>query len=250
MKPRRDRTMRAKLIDNIGKEEAAIASVYNLSDNGDITLVAAAKNENRQAFEVLVERHARRVFFAARRMTRTREDAEDVVQQSFQKAFAHLHQFEGKSSFSTWLTRIAMNEALMLLRRSHGLREVPMDDSNANEEAATLVEVPDASPDPEDDYSQRERQRILSAAMNELTPGMRKAIQLRELDERSTEETARIMGISVGAVKARVFHGRRKLRERLKRYVGSAWTSGRDASRTIGNTRHISRDPVPCNACD
>jgi hypothetical protein len=85
--------------------------------------------------------------------------------------------------------------------------------------------------------------------MNELTPGMRKAIRLRELDERSMEETARIMGISVGAVKAQVFHGRRKLREKLLLYFGSPWTSGRDASRTIGNARHIAQDRVAGHAC-
>jgi len=249
MKPRRSRTVPAKLIDNTGKEETAVASVYSLSDKGDMTLVAAAKNQDRQAFEILVERHARRVLFTARRMTRTPEDAEDVVQQSLQKAFVHLHQFEGKSSFSTWLTRIAINEALILLRKSRGLREMSMNDSTEGEEALFALEVPDSSPDPEGIYSQRERERILSSVMNDLPHGTRRAIQLRELDERSTEETARIMGISVGAVKARVFHGRRKLRERLKRYVGSTWTSGRNASRTIRNTRHISQDQVPCNAC-
>ena len=249
MKPRRDRTLPARATDNVGKEDAAIASVYSLSDKGDMTLVAAAKKENHQAFEVLVERHTRKIFFAARRMTRTREDAEDVVQQSLQKAFVHLNQFEGKSSFSTWLTRIAINEALILLRKSRGLREVPMDDANANEEAPTVVKIPDSGQSPEDSFSQRERQRILFSALSELPHGMRRAMQLRELDERSTEETARIMGISVGAVKARVFHGRRKLRERLNRYVGSAWTSGRDASRTIGNTEHFSQDQVACNAC-
>src|SRR5580704_18618909 len=149
MKPRRDLTESPKFIDDVGKEEAAIASVYSLSDNGDMTLVAAAKNENRQAFEVLVERHARRVFSAARRMTRTREDADDVVQQSFQKAFTHLRQFEGKSAFSTWLTRITITEALMFLRRSRRFREVLIDDLNRNEETTTVLEVPDSSPDPE-----------------------------------------------------------------------------------------------------
>jgi RNA polymerase sigma-70 factor (ECF subfamily) len=181
-------------------------------------------------------------------MTRTREDAEDVVQQSLQKAFVHLHQFEGKSSFSTWLTRIAINEALILLRKSRGLREALISDSTEGEEAQFVREIPDSGPSPEDNYAQRERRRILFAALNELPHRTRRAIQLRELDERSTEETARIMGISVGAVKARVFHGRRKLRERLKRYFGSAWTSGRGISRTIGNTRHMSQDRVACNA--
>jgi RNA polymerase sigma-70 factor (ECF subfamily) len=249
MKPRRNRNVSPKFTEDIGKQKAATASGYSLSDKGDMTLVAAAKNENRQAFEILVERHARRVFFAARRMTRTREDAEDVLQQSLQKAFIHLRQFEGKSSFSTWLTRIAINEALILLRKSRGLREVLINDSAEGEETPFVLEIPDSDPNPEDSYSQRERQRILFSALNELPHGMRRAIQLRELDERSTQETARIMGISVNAVKARVFHGRRKLRERLKRYVGSAWVSGRGASRTIGNTKHFSQDQVACNAC-
>jgi RNA polymerase sigma-70 factor, ECF subfamily len=249
MKPRNDRTVSTKFVDDIGKQEAAIASPHSLSDKGDMSLVAAAKNENRQAFEILVERHARRVSFAARRMTRTREDAEDVVQQSWQKAFIHLRQFEGKSSFSTWLTRIAINEALILLRKSRGRHEVLINDSTESDEARFALEIPDSGPNPEDNYSRLEQQRILFSALNELPHGTRRAIQLRELDERSTQETARIMGISVNAVKARVFHGRRKLRERLQHYVGSAWTSGKDASRTIGNTRHISQDQVACNAC-
>jgi RNA polymerase sigma-70 factor (ECF subfamily) len=214
-----------------------------------MTLVAAAKNENRQAFEILVERHARKIFFAARRMTRTREDAEDVVQQSFQKAFVHLHQFEGKSSFSTWLTRIAINEALILLRKSRGLREVLINDSAEEKEAQLALEIPDSGQSPEDNYSQRERRQILFSALNELPHGTRRVIQLRELGERSTEETARIMGISAGAVKTRLFHGRRKLRERLRHHFGSAWTSGRDASRAIGNTSRPSQDQATCNAC-
>jgi RNA polymerase sigma-70 factor (ECF subfamily) len=248
MKPPRDRTGPAKPMNKTGKEEAAVTFAYGLSDKGDMTLVAAAKNENRQAFEVLVERHARRIFFTARRMTRTREDAEDVVQQSLQKAFVHLDQFEGKSSFSTWLTRIAINEALILLRKTRGLREELVNDSSEDGEAQFTLEIPDSGQSPEDNYSQREQQRILLSAIKELPDATRRAMQLRELDERSTEETARIMGISVGAVKARVFHGRRKLRERLKRYVGSAWRPGRDASRTIGDARPISQDQVACNA--
>src|SRR5260370_16857953 len=170
MKPRRDRILPAKPIDNIGKEEAAIASVYGLSDKGDMTLVAAAKNENRQAFEVLGERHARRIFFAARRMTRTREDAEDVVQQSLQKAFVHLNQFEGKSSFSTWLTRIAINEALILLRKSRGLREELINDSTEGAEAQFALEIPDSGQSPEATYSHRHHHRILSSPFNTLPP--------------------------------------------------------------------------------
>jgi RNA polymerase sigma-70 factor, ECF subfamily len=241
--------MPTKFIHNIDSEEAAIASIDTISGNPDMALVAAAKNGNTKAFEMLVERHEQRIFLVARRITRTREDAEDVVQQSFQKAFTHLRNFEERSAFSTWLTRIAITEALMLLRRNRGLREVLIDDVNRNEETTTALEVPDGSPDPEVSYSQRERAEMLSLAINELSPETRRAIRLRELDERSSEETARIMGISVSALKGRMFHGRRKLRERLKRFVEPAWTPARKPSRTIGNTRHLSQDQVPCNAC-
>jgi RNA polymerase sigma factor (sigma-70 family) len=123
---------------------------------------------------------------------------------------------------------------------------VLIDDLSGNEETATVLEVRDSSPDPEAIYSQREWAEMLSLAMNELPPGIRRAVQLRELDERSSEEAARIMGISVSALKGRMFQGRRKLRE--KRYVGSAWTSARKTSRTLDNTRHISQDQVACNA--
>jgi RNA polymerase sigma-70 factor (ECF subfamily) len=242
--------MPTKLADNIDREEASTAFINNIPGKGDMALVAAAKNGNARAFEILVERHEQKIFFVARRITRTREDAEDVVQQSFQKAFTHLGKFEGRSAFSTWLTRIAITEALMSLRRSRVLREVLIDDLNGNEETTTALEVPDGSPDPEVRYSQRERAEMLSLAINELSPGTRRAIRLRELDERSSEETARIMGISVSALKGRMFHGRRKLRERLKRFVEPAWTSARKPSRTIDNATHVLPGQVPCNACD
>ena len=171
------------------------------------------------------------------------------MQQSFQKAFTHLRNFEGRSAFSTWLTRIAINEALMFARRTRGLREVLLDDVNENEEAATAMEVPDSSPNPEAIYSQRESAEMLALAMNELPAGTRRAIQLRELDGRSSEETARIMGISEAALKGRTFHGRKKLRERLQHIVKPAWRSARRPSRETGNTTHISQDQVTCNAC-
>jgi RNA polymerase sigma-70 factor, ECF subfamily len=184
--------------------------------NEEATLIAAAKRGEGQAFEILIDRHQRRILAIARRFTRIREDAEDIAQRSFHKAFVHLHKFEGKSSFSTWLTRIAMNEALMWLRTRRGLREVPIDDLCGKAESAVRVEVPDSHAGPESVFLQSERSRILSAAMNKLTPRIRTAIQLRELRELSTKETARVMGVSVGAVKARVFHGRKKLRHLLR----------------------------------
>jgi RNA polymerase sigma-70 factor, ECF subfamily len=239
--------MSTKLMENIDRDESAVPFIDNIPRKGDMTLVAAAKNGNRKAFEILVKRHEQKIFFVARRITRSREDAEDVVQQTFQKAFTHLRKFEGRSAFSTWLTRIAITEALILLRRRRGFREVLIDDLNANEENPAALDVPDSSPDPEAIYSQREWVEMLYSAVNELPTGMRRAIQLRELDERSSEETAQIMGISVGALKGRAFHGRRKLRERLEHIVERACRTARKTSRTIGNTTHISQGHMACN---
>jgi RNA polymerase sigma-70 factor, ECF subfamily len=213
----------------------------------DAFLVAAKRGDS-AAFEILCKQSANTVFHLARRIMRNNEDAEDVVQESFQQAFIHLKNFNGDSRFSTWVSRIAINAALMKLRKKHHLLNMSLDESTA-EQPSSRIDLEDQGPNPEQLYARIERQKILSEVMKELTPGMRKAIELRELDERSTEETAQIMGISVTAVKGRVFHGRRKLRERLQHYVGSARTSGSDTSRTTGNARHISQDQIACNAC-
>ena len=189
-------------------------------------LVAAANRGDSAAFETLCKQAASTVFNVARRMMRNNEDAEDVLQESFQQAFVHLKGFNGDSRFSTWLTRIAINTALMKLRKKNPLRDVSLDESAETEESSHRIDIEDHGLNPEQLCAQEEQQQILSEALNVLTPGMRKAIQLRELDERSTEETAQIMGISVSAVKARVFHGRKKLRETLNHFAGSAWARG------------------------
>jgi RNA polymerase sigma-70 factor (ECF subfamily) len=242
--------MPVELMEAIGGANAMSSSADRLVAEEDAVLVAAAKTGDTRAFELLVERHERRIFSLAQRMTRNREDAEDVVQQSFQKAFIHLKKFEGESLLSTWLTRIAINEALMLLRRKRGSREVPIEESSTKNETAVLLDFPDSGPNPEDVCLQHERERILSAGMNELRPGIRKAIELRDLGELSTEETARVMGLSIGAVKGRVFHGRRKLLQMLKRYVESTRTYGNQALRTRRNANGISRHRLVCSACN
>jgi RNA polymerase sigma-70 factor, ECF subfamily len=216
----------------------------------DKAFLIAAKRGDSAAFEVLCKRSANTVFRIARQMMRNDQDAEDVVQESFERALVHLKSFKGDSRFSTWLSRIAINAALMKLRKKDHLRDVSLDESPGTEQPSARIDVEDQGPNPEQLYAQKERQRILSEAISELTPGMRKAFELHELDERSTEETARMMGVSVGAIKARLFHGRRKLRERLKGYVGSVRTYGRGAPQAIANTRRVSQDRVACNACE
>jgi RNA polymerase sigma-70 factor, ECF subfamily len=182
----------------------------------------AAKDGDLAAFEVLYKQYASMLFHIARRMMRSKEDAEDVVQESFQLAFIHLQSFKGGSRFSTWLARIAINAALMKLRRKHHLWNVSLHQPDGTERASSSLEVEDQGLNPEELYAHKELRRSLSEALHELTPGMRKAIELRDLGERSAEETAQIMGISVSAVKARIFHGRRKLGERLKDHVRPA----------------------------
>jgi RNA polymerase sigma-70 factor, ECF subfamily len=228
---------------------------YNVTDRtrraiarAEDRFLVAAKRGDSAAFEILCRQSANTVFRVARRMMRSKEDAEDIVQESFQLAFVHLKSFQGGSRFSTWLSRIAINASLMKLRRKQHLRDVSLDESFESAEPSPRLEIEDQRPNPEQLYAQKEQERILSEAIKDLTPGMRKAIELRELGERSTEETAEIMGISVNAVKARVFHGRKKLRERLKDHLGSAWTTERDNSRMIGNTRDSSQGQIPCNA--
>ena len=208
--------MPAELMSAIDEANATSSSANRLVADEDALLVAAAKARGTRAFELLVERHERRIFSMVQRITRNREDAEDVVQQSFQKAFIHLKKFEGQALFSTWLTRIAINEALMLLRRKRWSREGPTEESSTKTESALPLDFLDSAPNPEDSCLDREQKQILSAALNKLRPGIRKAIELRELGELSTEETALVMGLSVAAVKGRVFHGRRKLRETLR----------------------------------
>jgi RNA polymerase sigma-70 factor (ECF subfamily) len=179
--------------------------------DSDGMLVTAAKRGNARAFEELVLRHERRVLAMAQRITNNREDAEDVVQETFHKVFLHLNTFEEKARFSTWLTRIAMNEALMLLRRRRGIFEILPDSTDDGTKPSSEVFV-DQRPNPEEVFSQRERTQLLTQAINRLGPRIRTAILLRDIEERSVEETAHILGTTIGAVKARVFHGRRKLR--------------------------------------
>ncbi len=216
--------MTSTLEDEMDREVAQNAISFDPGTE-DAALVAAAKNGDAQAFEALVERHQSRIRAIASRFTRVSEDAEDIAQKSFQKAFIHLRQFEGNSAFSTWLTRIAINEALMWLRRKRASREVSIEESTAENGTTLPLDSPDPSPSPEDSYLQREWKEILSRALN--------------------EETAGVMRVSAAAVKARIFHGRRKLRAMLKHYVKSSRSRGSKALATNGKAKGT---PVP-SAC-
>src|SRR5260221_1782897 len=159
-------TMPIELIEAISGANTTSSSRNHLVAEENAALVAGAKTGDSRAFELLVERHERKIFSMAQRITRNREDAEDVVQQSFQKAFINLKKFEGDSLFSTWLTRIAINEALMLLRRKRGSQEVPIEQSSRKAESPLPLEFPDSAPNPEDSCLVREQEQVPSASLN------------------------------------------------------------------------------------
>ena len=185
-------------------------------EESDSTLVAATKNGESQAFEFLVKRHEAKTFSVAFRITRNREDAQDVVQQAFHKAFMHLDRFQEKSSFSTWLTRIVINEGLMCLRKNRSRREISLDDVKSESEELFPPEIPDRAKDPAEIYEQRENERVLCEALNQLSTEFRTVVCLR-LEERSVGETSEILGLGVGTLKARLFRARQKLRVLLTR---------------------------------
>jgi RNA polymerase sigma-70 factor (ECF subfamily) len=185
------------------------------TEESDWALVAAAKNGEDDAFEILVRRYQTTILCVAFRITRNREDAQDVVQQSLQNAFVHLQHFQEKSSFSTWLTRIAINEALMCLRKNRRLRAVPLDETGSEPGDPVFVEIPDASASPEAAYMKREEEQILSFVINKLPPTLQTAFHLY-LDDLTVKEIAGRLGVGRPAVKARLFRGRNKAIEIFK----------------------------------
>ena len=178
-------------------------------------LIAAAKGGSSEALEALLQPHSKRIFRTIQRITRNREDAEDALQECFLKAFTNIKSFDGRSKFSTWLTRIAINSALMVVRAKNSSlasRTQSYEDGGS----AGFDMLPDQAPDPEVAYVQRERGVLIRRAVRALAPKIRKALTLQRFHELSLEETAEKMGITVGAVKSRLLRARWELRRSLK----------------------------------
>lgn len=184
----------------------------------ELALVQAARSGDISAFDELVRRYERNVFRIAQHITQNREDAEDVVQDAFLKAYQNLNQFQGNSKFYTWLVRIAVNEALMKLRRRKSSKTVSMDQDVETEEGTMPREVADWSPNPEQLYNQSELKDILGRTIQGLPASFRTVFVLRDVEGLSTEETAEMLDLSVPAVKSRLLRARLQLRERLNKY--------------------------------
>ena len=195
----------------------------------ELALVQAAKRGDVSAFEQLVKRYDRNIFRIAQHITQNREDAEDVVQDAFLKAYENLEQFQGNSKFYTWLVRIAVNESLMKLRRRRSDRTVSLDAEIETEEDTMPREVADWSPNPEQLYKQGELKDILRKTIQGLPASFRTVFVLRDVEGLSTEETAEALDLSIPAVKSRLLRARLQLRERLNRYFRQ--TKGGDSNK-------------------
>ena len=201
------------------------------SQESDAALVNAARRHDQEAFEEILARYGPRVFRLAQRITRNHEDAEEVSQDSFTRAFRQMETFRGDSRFSTWLMRIAINQSLMKLR-TRRWRELHFDPPATTEDTPFRAEVADHTPTPEQLYSNEEVHRIVASAMGELPTALREVLTLREVEEYSTRETARMLGLSVSAVKSRALRGRQMLRQALTKYFrrsGLAYFPGRNS---------------------
>ena len=185
----------------------------------EATLVAEAKEGNAEAFTVLVNQYERNIFRLALNVTSNKEDAEDVLQETFLKAYTHLGRFQGNSRFYTWVVRIAVNESLMKLRKRRSDRQVSLDEGLETDDNGLLPrEIADWGDNPEQRYAKTEWQEILAEATQTLEPAFRTVFTLRDVEQLSTEETAEALGLSVPAVKSRLLRARLKLRQRLNKY--------------------------------
>ena len=197
---------------------APVAAAVAPTEWDEQEVIARAKSRSSTAFDELVTHYERRVFRLAQNITRNNEDAEDVVQNAFLKAFQNLPAFRGDSRFYTWLVRITVNEALLKIRRRPRHKEIALDEPKETADSWVPLEIEDWGPNPEQRYSQQERQRILTTTISELKPGFRAVFQLRDVDGLSTEETAQALGLTSSAVKTRLQRARLTLRNSLNKY--------------------------------
>jgi RNA polymerase sigma-70 factor (ECF subfamily) len=187
----------------------------------DLALVHSAKQGSKEAFESLVRRHIDMILRVVKRIADSREDAEDIAQEALLKAFQNLHNFEERARFSTWLTRIAINEALMKVRRPRRAPMISIDDEKGE---FRLLEhkVADRRPDPEELFSRTQLSETLQRELDALPHAYRVVVLMRDIQGFSTSDTAEVLELSVPSVKSRLLRARLKLRKRLGAY--SEWS--------------------------
>jgi RNA polymerase sigma-70 factor (ECF subfamily) len=186
----------------------------------DEDLVAAAKLGDRQAFAELWGRHSNTAFRVAYRITKNRSDAEDVIQDAWMKAYVHLQTFDGRAKFSTWITRIAINSALMMLRRKRAHPETSIEVTDG--ETWRHWEIADRTQDVEQHYVMHENAERLARAICRLNPILRVVVDIHQSDDRSVKEVAALAGISVSATKSRLLRAKTILRRAMGRMDSAA----------------------------
>lgn len=184
----------------------------------DWTLVQAVRAGQPALFHDLVRRHERAIYRIALAIMHNAEDAEDVTQETFLRAFEHLGQFRGEARFSTWLTKICVNTARMKMRKNHAELWDSLDEPVATEEGTVAMDVREWRENPEQEYGRLERENLLMQALSGLHPGYREVVVLRDVRQLSTEETAQVLGLSIANVKTRLLRARLQLRQRLAPY--------------------------------
>jgi RNA polymerase sigma-70 factor (ECF subfamily) len=184
----------------------------------DDELVRRVQNGNTEAFEELVRRYERKVYNITYRLLGNEQDASEALQDSFLRAYRFIGKFQFKSSFFTWLYRIATNVSLSKLRKREKVDVVSIDEP-LNEAGDLPLEIPDYKYNPERMMQQREIRRALQEAVDKLPPDYRSVVVLRDLEGLSNEEASRVLSISVAAVKSRLHRGRLVLRKRLSKYL-------------------------------
>ncbi len=185
----------------------------------DDTLVKMAQAGDHDAYAELIRRHKPACMKLALSMLRDREDAEDEIQTAVWKAFEHLNQFQRDSRFSTWLTRIVVNQCLMRIRRQKRARFLYIDDGSANDEIST-IELRSTGISPEQNLARREVAEVLENEIRRIPPLLRNVFVLREVQELPMPAVAAQLGISVAAAKSRLLRARTELRERLQKHCG------------------------------
>ncbi len=197
---------------------ALISSVNHLAiDDGlskmsEEQLVSAAKSGDAVAFVELSKRHSNKILRRVYRIVKNWQDSEDVLQESLMRAFLHLKEFEERSSFSSWLTRIAINSALMSLRKKRGCIETSIDFVSDVGGFEYHWEPKDPAESPESHFSRREREELLVGAIRQLPPRLRQVVQMKLIEGRSGEEVSQTLGISVAAAKSRLARAKTVLR--------------------------------------
>lgn len=226
----------------MGATQRVVSQSVNSGVEADLLKRSLAGEQ--EALQVIFSRHAPALYQTALRLVGTPEDAQDVVQEGMLNAFRNLRRFEGRSQFSTWLTRIVINAGLMRLRSRRAKPVVSLDEQLAADDDMTFADqLPGNAPNPEQIYAREELRAIVSSNLDTLSPVLRSAFLLREVQGLSTQEAAESLGISEGTLKARLHRAKRQLTTLVRRALQSHRET--KASRP---ERRLAFDPL-CSAC-